>query len=192
MKRSKTHSVPFRRKREGRTDYLKRISLLKSGKPRLVIRGSLKNTVVQIAEFEPKGDKISVTATTKDLQKFGLKTKGGNIPTSYLVGLLAGKKAIEKGIKEAVVDIGLQISTKGSRSFAAVKGAVDSGLKIAVSDEILPSGDRISGKTIEEYAKSLKDSKESVSFTEYQKNGITPDNISKYFEGIKNKITGGS
>ena len=34
------HVLPYRRKREGRTNYKKRLALLKSGQPRLVIRRS--------------------------------------------------------------------------------------------------------------------------------------------------------
>ena len=52
MSRSKTQVVPFKRKREGKTDYKKRLKLLSSSKPRLVIRKSLKNMTVQIIEYE--------------------------------------------------------------------------------------------------------------------------------------------
>ena len=40
--------IEFRRKREGKTDYKRRLRLLLSNKPRLVIRVSLKNIIIQI------------------------------------------------------------------------------------------------------------------------------------------------
>ena len=51
MKKGKTHRIKFRRKREGKTDYRKRLKLLLGGKPRLVVRKSLKNITAQIAVY---------------------------------------------------------------------------------------------------------------------------------------------
>ncbi|MBU0536359.1 MAG: 50S ribosomal protein L18 [Nanoarchaeota archaeon] len=190
--KSRVYTVQYRRKRSSRTDYRRRISLLKSGKDRLVIRRSLKSMVAQIVRYEPQGDKVIVTATTNDLKKYGLKTSGGNVPVAYLVGLLAGKKAIKQGIKFAVADIGLHPSTKGSRVYAVIKGAIDAGLKVPVSEEILPSKEKIEGTLVDSYAKMLEEKKVTGPFSEYQKNSIKPGEIKKYFESIKNKITGGS
>jgi len=50
--------MQFNRKIHGRTDYRKRLSLVKSRLPRLVVRKSLKNTLAQIIEFHENGDKI--------------------------------------------------------------------------------------------------------------------------------------
>jgi len=44
---------------------------------------------------------------------------------------------------------------KGSRVFAALKGAVDAGLKVPHSESILPDESRIKGEHIAAYAKSL-------------------------------------
>ncbi|MBU0536679.1 MAG: 50S ribosomal protein L18, partial [Nanoarchaeota archaeon] len=129
---------------------------------------------------------------TNELKKYGLKTSGGNVPVAYLVGLLAGKKAIKQGIKFAVADIGLHPSTKGSRVYAAIKGAIDAGLEVPVSEEILPSKEKMEGSLVDSYAKMLNEKKVAGPFSEYQKNGIKPGEIKKYFESIKNKITGGS
>ncbi|MDK2384746.1 MAG: 50S ribosomal protein L18, partial [Candidatus Korarchaeota archaeon] len=38
MARSARYKVRFRRRREGKTDYKKRLALLKSGLPRMVVR----------------------------------------------------------------------------------------------------------------------------------------------------------
>ena len=42
------YSVKPRRRREGKTDYRKRLKLLRSGKVRVAIRKSLKNTQIQL------------------------------------------------------------------------------------------------------------------------------------------------
>ena len=45
------HKVPFRRRREGRTDYRHRAALLRSGVPRAVVRKSNKGMSVQFIEY---------------------------------------------------------------------------------------------------------------------------------------------
>ena len=47
MSKNKTYTVKFRRKREGKTDYKKRIKYISSGKTRIVIRVSNNNIKVQ-------------------------------------------------------------------------------------------------------------------------------------------------
>ncbi|NOZ81572.1 MAG: 50S ribosomal protein L18 [Candidatus Micrarchaeota archaeon] len=141
--------VPHRRRREKKTDYRKRLKLLKSGKIRLVVRKSLKHMRVQFIEYAENGDRVVASAFSKELEKMGWKWNCGNVPAAYLTGLLAGIRAAGK-IKEAILDTGLQVSTKGSRIYAALKGVLDSGIHIPHSPEILPSEDRILGKHINE------------------------------------------
>ena len=69
------YNVHFRRRREGKTDYAKRLSLLKSGKPRLVVRRTNTSIVVQVIEFGEKGDKTIVSVTSKALNAFGFTGK---------------------------------------------------------------------------------------------------------------------
>jgi len=139
--------VHFRRRREGRTDYAKRLALLKSGKPRMVVRKTNKRVIVQFVKPGAKGDETLATATTKELEKTGFPGKC-NTPSAYLTGLLAGRKAREKGVSEFVLDIGLHAATKGSIVFAALKGAVDAGLKTRYSEEALPSQERVNGNRL--------------------------------------------
>lgn len=141
--------MPLKRRREQKTDYKKRLALLKSGATRLVIRKSLSNIAVQFVEFDPKGDKTVVCTFSTELKKLGWD-KTGNVPAAYLTGLLAGKKAREKKIENAVLDLGLQSSTKGSRLYAALKGVIDAGVNVPHSEEILPTEDRIRGEHISE------------------------------------------
>jgi large subunit ribosomal protein L18 len=143
-----TYKMPFRRRREGKTDYSKRLALLKSEMPRIVVRKSLKYITAQIVEYDAIGDKTIASATSRQLQALGWKFSCDNIPAAYLTGLLIAKKAVEKKVKKAVLDIGIYESTKGSRIYAVVKGARDGGLELAVKEEMFPSEDRISGKHI--------------------------------------------
>ncbi len=140
----------YKRKLKGRTDYKKRMDLLKSRKLRLVIRKSLKNIWAQIIQFNINGDKVLLSAHTNELKKYGWKSAKRNIPTAYLVGLLIGIKAKSKNIKEAILDIGFYRSIKGSIIYSLLKGAIDAGLKVPHSKDIFPSEDRIKGKHISE------------------------------------------
>ena len=180
--------MPFKRKFKKKTDYRKRLKLLYSKKPRFIIRKSSKHIRAQITEFDPKGDKITVSATTQDLKKFGW-TNCTNIPSAYLTGLLIGKRALKKNINSAILDTGLEKSVKGSRIYAVLKGAIDAGLSIPHSPDILPSDERISGKHIIDYAQKLK--KEDVKRYKKQFTVSKPEKIPEMFEKTKAKIMKG-
>ena len=107
-----------------------------SGKPRLVARSSLKNTVAQIIVAKPHGDEVLASAHSRELQKkYGWKAPTGNIPAAYLTGLLCGLKAKAKGVTEAILDIGLVAPTKGSKVFATLSGVLDAGVVVPHSEE---------------------------------------------------------
>lgn len=150
MARTRTHKVPHRRRREGRTDYRLRLKLLYSGKPRFVVRKSSNNLTCQIIQHNPGGDKILVSADSRELVKLGWKAHRGNTPSAYLTGLLCGVRAKKEGVSGAILDIGLYESTKGSRLYGALRGALDAGLKIPHLQDILPSEERARGKHISE------------------------------------------
>jgi len=157
-----TSLIHLKRRRKKKTNYKKRLALLKSEKARLVIRKSLSNISVQLINFDVNGDQTIVSASSTELKKLGW-IKTGNIPAAYLTGLLVGKKAKDKKIEEAVLDLGLQTSTKGSRLYAALKGVLDSGINIPHSESILPNDDRIRGKHIsEEIVKQFEDVKKKI------------------------------
>lgn len=149
-----TKVVPHRRKREGKTDYKQRLKQLLGNKPRLVARKSLKNMRAQIVMYKAEGDEVQVAADSNELSKYGWSGSKNNIPAAYLVGLLVGKKAKAKNINNAIFDIGLNISTKGSKLYAVLKGALDAGIDIPHSKDNLPSEERISGKHVELYNKT--------------------------------------
>ena len=136
MKQGKTFAVPFRRKRQGKTYYKKRLRILSSNKPRFVARKSLKNLQISIVEYSQNGDKVIFTVSSNVLAKFGWKGDSGNLSSAYLVGLITGKKSLEKGIREAILDLGFYNSTKGSRLYAVLKGSIDAGLDIPHSKQV--------------------------------------------------------
>ncbi|MEK6839490.1 MAG: 50S ribosomal protein L18 [Nanoarchaeota archaeon] len=147
MKLKRRHGLQKRRHREGKTNYQKRLRMITSRLPRFVVRKSLKNISVQLIEYSPQGDHVLCATTTKELQKkYGWKFASRNTPAAYFAGYLMGKKAQQKNIKKAICDIGLQSITKGSILFSCLKGAVDAGLDIPHSTELMPSADRIQGK----------------------------------------------
>ena len=154
--------INLKRRTKQRTNYRKRLALLKSEKTRLVIRKSLSNVSIQFINFKTDGDETIASAVSTELKKFGW-SKFGNIPAAYLTGLLAGKRAKDKDIKEAILDLGLQASTKGSRLYAALKGVLDSGIDVPHSKDILPSEERIKGKHIsDEIIKQFDDVKKKI------------------------------
>ena len=167
-----TRKMEFRRRREGKTDYKGRLALLKSGKPRLVVRKSLKHIRAQIIGFDEHGDKTAATATSESLPTMGWQFACDNTPAAYLTGLLVGRAAKAKKIGCIVLDIGLYPSTKGSRVYAVVKGVIDAGLDVPCDAKMLPSEDRISGKHIAAHNEKFKD-------------------LPGQFEKIKKKILGG-
>jgi large subunit ribosomal protein L18 len=150
MKFIPTYTMPFKRRREGKTDYKRRLKLLTSKKNRLVVRKSLKYLTASIVEFSEKGDNILATASSRELKKMNWKFATDNLPAAYLTGLILGKKAAKINIKEVILDSGLHPSTKGSRIYALAKGVLDSGIKVPISEEVFPSEDRIKGKHISE------------------------------------------
>ena len=138
--------LPKRRSLEGKTNYKNRLAYIKSGKPRLVIRISNKNVLIQFIEYSPDGDKIVCTTSSKALEKqYGWKYSRKNISASYLTGLLAGTIAIKKGIKSAITDVGLRTPDYGSKYFGALKGVIEAGITVPHDKKIFPPSERLEG-----------------------------------------------
>ena len=98
MATKKTYVTQFRRRREGKTNYKKRLAMLKSGSHRLVVRKTNQHVMVQLIEYNPKGDKTIVHVNSKILENLGWKAGKKSVPAAYLTGLLAGTKAKEKKV----------------------------------------------------------------------------------------------
>lgn len=143
--------MPFRRRREGRTNYHVRYRLILSKKPRVVVRKSNASTTLQLVVAEQLGDKTLLTVNSKELEDFGYTLSKSNLPAAYLTGLLFGKKMLALGNVEGIADIGLHASTHGNRIYAAIKGVVDAGVNVPHSPEIFPEDERIRGEHIKKY-----------------------------------------
>jgi large subunit ribosomal protein L18 len=154
MAQGPRYKVPFRRRREGRTDYRYRARLLRARVPRAVVRLSNKHASIQFIEYNAEGDRVLVSVHSKDLKDYGWETSTNNIPSAYLTGFLAGKRALQKGIEKAVLDIGLKVPAKGATCFAALKGMVDAGMHIPHGEEVIPDEDRLKGAHISEELKN--------------------------------------
>lgn len=160
------YEVPFRRRREQKTNYKQRRNLLKSGKPRAVVRLSNNHTRVHIAHYDREGDENTAQTISKELEDYGWEHHTGNLPAAYLTGYLAGMKA---DIDEAVLDLGLKETKKGGKMFAALQGLKDAGVEIPAGEEVIPEEPRIRGEHIEE---------------------MTGKNVPENFETVKENIEG--
>lgn len=146
MAKGVKYKVKFKRRIHGKTNFRKRLALLKSKKLRLVARIHNRSVVVQIIEYNPDGDKTIINSTSNELKSYGWKGHKANLGASYLTGFLCGTKAKDKGIKEAILDIGLHTPVPGSNVFGVLNGAIDAGLDLPHSEKSLPLKDRISSK----------------------------------------------
>jgi large subunit ribosomal protein L18 len=98
-------------------------------------------------------------------------------------------KAKAKGIEEAILDIGLQSPSKGTRSFAVLKGVSDAEITIPHSIEKLPSESRIEGKHIMQHAKNLSpELKKQNIFSKYSEKNVSPEELDIYFIEFKKKL----
>lgn len=164
MAKGPRYTVKFRREREGKTDYKKRLAFLKSGKIRIAVRISNKNILCQAIKYDGKMDSVIASATSEELVKdFGWKGAGANIPASYLVGYLCAKKTVKAKEEEAILDTGFAEIVKGSKVFAALKGAIDGGLTIPHKEDVLPPEERLTGAHIDEKMKTkVADAKKKI------------------------------
>jgi len=183
------YRVPYRRRREKKTDYAARRIMAISDKPRFVIRVSNRNIMVQLIESKIEGDYVIIEIHSNELHDMGWKASGKNTPAAYLIGYLAGLKALEAGVEEAILDMGLKRSTKGNKVFAVVKGANDAGLYIPCNSDVIPSPDQLEGKVIADYAEQMEDPLEyERRFSFYLRRGLRPESLPEHFDEVKSKI----
>ena len=105
-------------------------------------------------------------------------------------GYLCGLKAKKEKINNLVVDLGTFRAVSKTSLFAVAKGLKDAGLTVSCSDKVLPDNNLVSGKSIVDYANSLKNNKDlySKQFSKYIKAGIKPEDLTKHFNEVKKKI----
>lgn len=185
MAKGASYHVQFRRRREGKTNFHRRKRLLRSRENRLVVRRSNKHERVSIIQAKVIGDETLVVASSQHLKKYGWKGATGNVPSAYLTGYLAGKYAKAVGVKDAILDIGVNTCRKDTRISAMLAGAIHAGLKIPHDKSIFPSEDRYTGKTIADFAVALKKksaAKYNKQFSGYKKTTAKPENLPTYFK----------
>ena len=186
MAQGPTYRVKFRRRREGKTNYYRRRRLLQSRTPRLVVRKTNTATIVQIINASVIGDSTVASAISTELTNHGWVAGTGNIPSAYLTGLLAGLRAKNRGVKNAILDVGLNPPVKGSRVYAALKGAVDAGLEVPFNPEVIPDESRITGEhIIASYEHFGSDSK---MFSKLGKKKTTISTIPRKFKTVKKAL----
>jgi len=138
-----------RRRRENKTDYLKRLKLLKSEKPRLVFRRTNKYIIVQYVVSDEARDKIIFGVNSNELLKYGWpkEAKGSlkSVPANYLIGYLIGKQINSKKLETPIVDFGMLQTLHKTKVYSFLKGVIDSGIKINCKEEAFPEEERIKG-----------------------------------------------
>jgi large subunit ribosomal protein L18 len=145
------YRVAFRRRREGRTDYRARLKLLKSDRPRAVVRLTHTRIRIALTAYDPRGDRVIAAASSEELGQIAFPVKSlASTPAAYLTGYLAGLRAQGAGTKVAVLDAGLRHPTPGGRLLAALKGLLDAGVEVPHRDKGFPSADRLNGKHLPE------------------------------------------
>jgi len=141
-----------KRRKENKTDYGKRLKLLKGGKPRLVFRRTNKYVIVQYVKSKEAQDKIVFGIDSRELLKHGWpeKAKGSlkSIPACYLTGYLIGKQIIKEKIEKPIVDFGMLKVLHKTKVYAFLKGVIDAGVEINCKDEAFPEEERIKGNSL--------------------------------------------
>ncbi|MBM2819770.1 MAG: rpl18p [Nitrosarchaeum sp.] len=137
------YSNILRRLRNEKTNYKKRGTMLMGKRDFITVNITNENTQVQVLKPGMTGDKVIASAHSRYLLEKGWKGSRKSVPAAYLTGYLAGKKAIGKGAKDAILYTGTRKYTQ--RVAAALKGVVDAGVKVPADLETFPPDDRING-----------------------------------------------
>lgn len=182
------YTSTFRRIRERKTNYRKREKLLIGKKDFVTVNVSDQNVSAQLIRPDLLGDKVMASVHSNELLSYGWKGSRKNIPSCYLVGLLLGKKCIQKKITRAILYIGKRHFT--TKIAACLKGMSEAGLEMPFSEEILPTEERIQGNHIAEYAKKIKfnDDLYKSRFSSNLGSGLEPEKYPNHFSEVKDRI----
>ncbi len=191
MAKNARYRIPFRRRREGKTNYHLRRRLVRSNRIRAVVRVTNSHCLVQFVKAQITGDITLSASHSRELKNFNWNSSTSNIPSAYLIGLLAGLKAKKTGISTAILDIGLNPPVYGSRIFAALKGIVDAGIEVPHSNKIFPDDNRLNGTHIADFAKLLKETDKELfdkQFSNCIKQELDPVKFPQIFDKTKMEI----
>ncbi len=156
-----------RRRREGKTNYNRRLKLLKGDLPRIIFRKTNKYIITQYVTSTSAQDKVEFGVTSKDLLEFGWpkEFEGSlkSIPASYLTGFLIGKKIAEKKVKIPTADFQMYGKLHKTRAYAFMKGLIDAGVKLKYKKEIFPDEETITGKHLKkDFSKIFNEIKSKI------------------------------
>ena len=185
------YTSTFRRIRERKTNYRKREKLLIGKKDFVTVNVSDQNVSAQLIRPNLIGDTVMASVHSNELLSYGWKGSRKNMPSCYLVGLLLGKKCIQKKITKAILYIGKRHFT--TKIAACLKGLSEAGLEMPFSENIIPSEERIQGNHIAEYAKKLKtnDALYKSRFSSNLGSGLEPEKYPIHFSEVKDRIVNG-
>ena len=182
------YTSTFRRIRDRKTNYRKREKLLIGKKDFVTVNVSDQNVTAQLIRPDLIGDKVMASVHSNELLSYGWKGSRKNIPSCYLVGLLLGKKCLQKKITRAILYIGKRHFT--TRIAACLKGLSEAGLEMPFSENVIPSEQRIQGNHIAEYAKQLK-ANDQLYKSRFSSNlglGLEPEKYTSHFTEVKDRI----
>lgn len=105
--------TPFRRRREGKTDYYQRKRLVTQHKAkyntpkyRLVVRFTNKDIIAQIVSSQITGDVVLTAAYSHELPRYGIEHGLTNWAAAYATGLLVARRALQKlGLDETYTGV---------------------------------------------------------------------------------------
>ncbi|MCK9597228.1 hypothetical protein M0R19_08655 [Candidatus Pacearchaeota archaeon] len=142
-----------RRQKQAKTDYHKRIKLLKGNSPRITFRKTNKYITTQYIISKEALDKIEIGITSKKLLDYGWpkESEGSlkSIPASYFTGMLMGKLIIQKNLpKNPIIDIGMTRNVHKSKIYGFLKGLIDAGIIIKCDKKFFPTEETIKGKNM--------------------------------------------
>jgi large subunit ribosomal protein L18 len=144
--------IPKKRRLAAKTDYSRRIKLLKSDKPRLVFRRTNKYILAQYILSESAQDTVKKGTSSIELLKYGWPTDMAgslkSITASYLTGYLIGTQITKEKLETPIVDFGMLRMIHKTKTFAFLNGIVDAGVKIECAKENFPEKERIIGKNL--------------------------------------------
>jgi len=89
MAHGKSQRLRFKRRRNGKTDYRRRLRMLRGGIPRAVVRVSNTQVTCQLVEFRMDGDRVLASITGKGIaDKYGWPSDASrkSVPACYVAG----------------------------------------------------------------------------------------------------------
>ena len=156
-----------RRRKENKTDYARRINLLKGESPRVVFRKTNRYIIAQYVTSKAAQDKIELSVTSKSLLEHGwpkdFEGSLKSIPASYLTGFLLGKRISMEEMDTPILDTGMIKNLHKSKVFGFLKGLKDAGVEVKCDEEFFPDDETIMGKHLKkDFSKAFEGIKSSI------------------------------